>query len=75
MRLHEGPTHDGLSNGLGLSLAKQIIANAGGQLWYEPRRHGGARFIIELPEALPAACNGWIDAPITLRAGLPSGSC
>lgn len=53
VRLHEGTDPDGLSNGLGLSLAKRIIANAGGQLWYEPRRHGGSRFIIELPEAAP----------------------
>lgn len=48
-RLHDGD--DGISSGLGLSLAKQIIADAGGQLWYEARKNGGARFIIELPEA------------------------
>lgn len=42
---------DGLSSGLGLSLARQIVANAGGQLWYEDRDGGGARFIIELPQA------------------------
>ena len=42
---------DGLSSGLGLSLAKQIIGNADGQLWYEDREGGGARFVIELPEA------------------------
>ncbi|RPE80102.1 hybrid sensor histidine kinase/response regulator [Vulcaniibacterium tengchongense] len=52
VRLHEAS--DGRSNGLGLALARRIVANAGGQLWYEPRRHGGARFIVELPEA-PAA--------------------
>jgi signal transduction histidine kinase len=51
VRLHDDPQYNGLSNGLGLSLAKRIIARAGGQLWYEPRRNGGARFIIELPEA------------------------
>ncbi|MBF6023231.1 hybrid sensor histidine kinase/response regulator [Lysobacter niastensis] len=50
VRLHEGDD-DGLSSGLGLSLAKQIIVNAGGQLWYERRKHGGSRFIIELPES------------------------
>ncbi|MDQ3205717.1 MAG: hybrid sensor histidine kinase/response regulator [Pseudomonadota bacterium] len=48
-RLHDGD--DGISTGLGLSLARQIIADAGGQLWYEARKNGGARFIIELPEA------------------------
>ena len=48
-RLHEG--QDAASSGLGLSLAKQIVANAGGQLWYEDREGGGARFVIELPGA------------------------
>ncbi|WP_158983398.1 hybrid sensor histidine kinase/response regulator [Lysobacter panacisoli] len=51
VRLHDDAEDNGLSSGLGLSLAKRIIAGAGGQLWYEPRRRGGARFIIELPEA------------------------
>lgn len=51
VRLHEGGHDDGVSSGLGLSLAKQIIANAGGQLWYEDRKNGGARFVIELPQA------------------------
>ena len=32
------------------ALIKQIIANAGGQLWYEDREGGGSRFVIELPE-------------------------
>ncbi len=48
-RLHAGSTADDASSGLGLSLARQIIADAGGQLWYEDREGGGARFIIELP--------------------------
>jgi two-component system sensor histidine kinase/response regulator len=43
---------DGLSSGLGLSLARQIIVNAGGDLWYEDRDGGGAVFVIELPAAL-----------------------
>jgi two-component system sensor histidine kinase/response regulator len=46
---------DGLSSGLGLSLAKQILAGSGGQLWYEDREGGGARFVIELPVAQHAA--------------------
>ena len=49
-RLSEHDPAGGLSSGLGLSLAKQIIVGAGGQLWYEDREGGGARFIIELPE-------------------------
>lgn len=56
LRLTDHDPAGGLSSGLGLSLARQIIANAGGHLWYEDRDGGGARFIIELPEAvkLPA---------------------
>ncbi len=50
-RLSESDPANGLSSGLGLSLARQIVANAGGQLWYEDREGGGARFIIELPQA------------------------
>ena len=53
-RLTEVDPANGLSSGLGLSLAKQIIANFGGQLWYEDREGGGARFVIELPEARQA---------------------
>ena len=51
VRLHDEAVDDGVSSGLGLSLAKQIITNAGGQLWYEDRENGGARFIVELPQA------------------------
>ena len=50
-RLTEDDPAGGLSSGLGLSLAKQIIVSAGGQLWYEDREGGGARFVIELPDA------------------------
>jgi signal transduction histidine kinase len=46
-----GREADNISSGLGLSLARQIIGQAGGQLWYEDRPGGGARFVIELPEA------------------------
>ncbi len=46
---------DGISSGLGLSLAKQIVVEAGGHLWYEDREGGGACFVIELPEAGPRA--------------------
>jgi len=46
-RLHDA--NDGNSSGLGLSLAKQIVAGHGGHLWYEDREGGGARFVLELP--------------------------
>ncbi|MGN7727050.1 hybrid sensor histidine kinase/response regulator [Luteimonas sp. 22616] len=55
-RLSDVDPAGGLSSGLGLSLARQIVSNAGGQLWYEDRDGGGARFVIELPEA--ATANG-----------------
>jgi len=51
-RLSDHVDHN--SSGLGLSLAKQIIEQAGGHLWYEDRAGGGACFVIELPEAAPA---------------------
>ena len=50
-RIAETARDDGVSSGLGLSLARQNIDNAGGQLWYEDREGGGARFVIALPEA------------------------
>lgn len=50
-RLADHDPADGLSSGLGLSLARRIMADAGGQLWYEDRDGGGACFIIELPQA------------------------
>ncbi|MFL6587886.1 MAG: response regulator [Luteimonas sp.] len=49
-RLAHAGKDDGRSSGLGLSLAKQIIVDLGGQLWYEDREGGGARFIVELPQ-------------------------
>jgi len=55
VRLGENVGNDPSSSGLGLSLARQIIANVGGHLWYEDREGGGARFIIELPEVRPAS--------------------
>jgi two-component system sensor histidine kinase/response regulator len=51
MRLSETDPADGLSSGLGLSLAKRILADYDGDLWYEDREGGGARFVIELPAA------------------------
>ncbi|TDK23066.1 hybrid sensor histidine kinase/response regulator [Luteimonas aestuarii] len=47
----EGSRDDGVSSGLGLSLARQIVGNLGGELWYEDRDGGGARFVISLPQA------------------------
>ena len=46
-----GEQDDGLSSGLGLSLARQILETSGGGLWYEDRDGGGARFVVEVPAA------------------------
>ncbi len=51
VRLTDEDPAGGLSSGLGLSLARQILADHGGALWYEDREGGGARFVIELPAA------------------------
>lgn len=45
------PATDGISTGLGLSLARQIVAASGGELRYEDREGGGACFVLELREA------------------------
>jgi len=59
VRLSAEDPANGLSSGLGLSLAKQILAQCGGELWYEDRDGGGARFVIELPgvTACPTAAS------------------
>ena len=46
----------GKNSGLGLAIARQIIASHGGRIWAENKhdaegRRGGARFIVELPLA------------------------
>jgi signal transduction histidine kinase len=46
-----GDADDGLSSGLGLALARQILEATGGSLWYEDRDGGGARFVVEVPAA------------------------
>ena len=51
VRLDDADPAAGLSSGLGLSLARQIVTAAGGQLWYEAREGGGACFVVELPQA------------------------
>lgn len=49
------PADDGLSSGLGLSLARDILSEYDGNLWYEDREGGGARFVVELPVAAEPA--------------------
>src|SRR3546814_10540658 len=47
-RLGEIDPDDDMSSGLGLSLARQIVASAGGQLWYEDRDGGSEEHTSEL---------------------------
>jgi len=42
-----------LGAGLGLSIARSYAEALGGTLFYEPAEPTGARFVLELPEALP----------------------
>jgi two-component system sensor histidine kinase ChvG len=41
----------GTNSGLGLSIARQIVAGLGGRIWAENREGPGARFVVELPLA------------------------
>lgn len=47
------PAEQGFGNnsGLGLSIARQIVTGHGGRIWAENRKHGGARFLVELPRS------------------------
>jgi two-component system OmpR family sensor kinase len=41
--------------GLGLYIARSLMRREGGDIWVEPRARGGARFVVALPTADPAA--------------------
>ncbi len=40
---------EGEGTGLGLHLSRRIAQDCGGELRYEPRPGGGARFVMEIP--------------------------
>ncbi|NUT48227.1 MAG: HAMP domain-containing histidine kinase, partial [Saccharothrix sp.] len=40
-------------SGLGLALVAQHVQRHGGSVWVEDRPGGGARFVVEIPEAHP----------------------
>src|SRR5690606_20061005 len=71
-RIADGdPARAGSSSGLRLSLAREIVMNAGGQLRYEDREGGGACFVVELPEAAALDC-GRSAAAFQRRRPLPA---
>ena len=41
-------------SGIGLAVVKELVQRQGGSVWVEGARSGGARFVVELPEALGA---------------------
>jgi two-component system sensor histidine kinase MtrB len=59
-------------SGLGLALVAQHVVRHGGSVWVEDRPGGGARFVVELPEAegCAEADRSDRDEPVTPR--LPS---
>jgi len=46
---------EGEGTGLGLHLSRRIAQDCGGELRYEPRPGGGARFVMEIPAMEQAA--------------------
>jgi two-component system, OmpR family, sensor histidine kinase MtrB len=46
-----GQRGQGGGSGLGLALVAQHVRHLGGRVWIEDRPGGGARFVVELPEA------------------------
>jgi len=48
----EAATDDAKGTGLGLSLVDEYVRLEGGSVWVETSPHGGARFVVEIPEVL-----------------------
>jgi PAS domain S-box-containing protein len=54
--------------GLGLAICREIATAHGGRVWAERRPGGGARFVLELPQASEAGA-GSSATPASARAG------
>ena len=46
-----GRRGQGAGSGLGLALVAQHVRRMGGRVWVEDRPGGGARFVVEIPQA------------------------
>lgn len=65
----------GRSTGLGLAVVQRLIHEAGGAVWVDRAREGGAAFKFFLPAALPARGTGGADgAAGAARDGYPAAS-
>ncbi|KZB84795.1 sensor histidine kinase [Amycolatopsis regifaucium] len=51
--LHAGRRDRETGSGLGLAIVADHVHRHGGSVWVEDRPGGGARFVVELPEAIP----------------------
>ncbi|HEX6235567.1 MAG TPA: ATP-binding protein [Acidimicrobiales bacterium] len=56
-----GPESRG--SGLGLFIARRLVAEVGGALWFEPRPGGGSTFAIRLPLAVSALPLASVPSP------------
>ncbi|HET9610329.1 MAG TPA: ATP-binding protein [Acidimicrobiales bacterium] len=65
-----GPTSAG--SGLGLFVARRLVTEAGGALWFEPRPGGGSTFAVRLPLAVPARTLAPVAGPPASGAPVPA---
>lgn len=57
-------------SGIGLAVVRELVRRQEGSVWVEDARSGGARLVVELPEAKPGA-----EAPLGSRGlGPPAGA-
>lgn len=50
-RVDQARSRDQGGAGLGLAIVAQVVHGHGGSVWVEPGSSGGARFVVEVPEA------------------------